>query len=216
LGAILTAKSEGKEGAMHARMTTINGVSNVGDWGTYLKKNVVPEVSQIRGNRELTVSFERAAKLIGLLSVWETEADLQDSQGAIVKLGQESLEKLGGTASLAAFEIVIDEITKPPEPGNALIVRRTTGDPLRVNEGIAFVREEIVPMLKAMPGFRCGRAMVNRKTGEAVADVVYDSLSDLGAAREKAEPPVSARAASLGRDETAEVSVREILFAIRQ
>ncbi len=200
---------------MHARITTVNGASNVDEWVTHVKENVAPEVSQMRGHRGLTVSYDRAANMVGILSLWETEADLQDSEGPVSKIRQETLERLGGNATVAAFELLIDEISKPPEAGNALIVRRAGGDPARVEEGIAFVRDEAIPMLKAMPGFRAVRVMANLQTGESVIGAVYDSPSALAAAREKVEPPSFERAASLGVT-VGDASVREILFTTRQ
>jgi hypothetical protein len=47
---------------------------------------------------------------------------------------------LGGTASVAAFELVINELSRPPEPGNVLIVRRDTGARHeRMKESLSYV-----------------------------------------------------------------------------
>ena len=54
-------------------------------------------------------------------------------------------------------------------------------DPASVDENAAFFKSEILPQIKAAPGFCALRQMADRKKGRAVVGVVFEDRSSLDA-----------------------------------
>lgn len=78
-----------------------------------------------------------------------------------------------------------------------MFARLTTlqGSPDRVDQGIQFVEQRVVPMTKEQPGFRGGYWAVDRSTGKAVALTLWES--------QQAEQDSDAEFAKQVRDEAA-------------
>ncbi len=55
------------------------------------------------------------------------------------------------------------------------------GDPSRLDEGVAYVRDEVLPAVDALPGGRGLGMWVNRETGEALVITVWDDVQSLDA-----------------------------------
>ena len=65
----------------------------------------------------------------------------------------------------------------------ALIEVDTTGQPDR-DEGLSFLREQVVPQVSKAPGFVAGYWLMPREDGQGTAIVVFETEADLAAASE--------------------------------
>ena len=75
---------------------------------------------------------------------------------------------------LTRIRIQITEIGQaPPAVGNPLRVVTIKMDPARVDEHLEFYKSQVVPELKATPGFRAVRNMVDRATGEGAVGTIW-------------------------------------------
>ncbi len=108
-----------------------------------------------------------------ILSIWESEVDRDASDSALGKVRDEGTEIIGGEMKVEKLEELVSEVVKPPVPGSALMVSPFSMDPATIEENLSFFKNEIVPQIKAAPGFCSLRNMVNRKTGEGYVGTVW-------------------------------------------
>lgn len=197
---------------MYVRISTITGATDVDAGVRFLQDKVVPELQQQRGFRGVTASGDRSAGTVGVLSLWDTEQDMTASEGAAAKVRQEAVGVMGGEVTVETFEQVVADIgDTPPAEGCSLRVVRIKMDPARVDDNIEFFKSEIVPTMKATPGFRGVRNMIDRASGRGVVGTVWADEASMEAAEAAAEQRRQ-EAASRGV-ELSEASTRVVLFS---
>jgi heme-degrading monooxygenase HmoA len=196
---------------MHVRVITFSGAKNIDDGLTFLQEKAMPLVSDQQGYRGLTASADRQGGVFAILSLWETDADRQASENALDDVRQHALDIIGGEMTVENFEQVVIEMgDTPPGPGSVLLVQRVSMDPAKVEDNLAFFKSEVVPRIKANPGFRGLRNLMNRQAGQSIVGTVWadtDSLRSARAQGEQRRQEAVDRGVSFG-----EVSEREILF----
>ncbi|MHB1445876.1 MAG: hypothetical protein ACYCZV_09510 [Acidimicrobiales bacterium] len=67
---------------MHVRLTLVEGVQDMERAAKVLAEQVVPGLKEQKGFAGLTASADKAAGLVGVISLWQTEADLEASSSA--------------------------------------------------------------------------------------------------------------------------------------
>ena len=67
---------------MHARITTVAGASDLDRSLALLRDQVVPHLQQQKGFRGLSAAGDRAAHVVTMLSLWDSQADLEASESA--------------------------------------------------------------------------------------------------------------------------------------
>jgi hypothetical protein len=193
---------------MHTRMVTFTGAKNIDGGIAYVRDQVLPVLNAQKGFRGTTVSTDRANGVLGILSLWETEADRDASDSALAKARQEGLDIVGGNLTVETFEELVAEISEVPSPGSALMVTRVSMDPAKIDENFAYFKSEVLPRIKAQAGFQALRNMINRKSGKGATGVVWANADAMKAAAGEAE---SRRAEGIARGVSFdEVSFREL------
>jgi len=197
---------------MHVRVTTINGAAHIDEGVAFVKDQVVPEVRQQKGYRGLTVSGDRSGGIVGVLSLWENEQDMNASESTASKLRPQAAGIFGGEVSVATYEQMAAEVgDTPPGPGSALRIIQVKMDPAQVDDNVAFFKAEVLPQIKATPGFRGVRNLINRATGEGAVGTVWADQASLQAAMAEAQKRM--QQAEARGIEFGESSVREVLFS---
>jgi heme-degrading monooxygenase HmoA len=141
--------------------------------------------------------------------VRETRGDASES--SMVKAREEAQRVVGGQVAVEYFEELLADIEKPPAVGSALLLRRISMDPAKIEENLGFFRREVLPEIKAQPGFCAIRNMINRQTGEGMVGTLWADRAAMDAAAEMAE---ARRQEAAGRGVTfGEQTKREIVFA---
>jgi glycosyltransferase involved in cell wall biosynthesis/heme-degrading monooxygenase HmoA len=211
VGAAPAAHGRGREVTMYTRLLNFTGATDIDGGVAYLRDEVLPVLNAQHGYRGVTASADRAGRLLGILSLWESESDRAASDSALGKARQEAVKIAGGTLTVENYEQVVAEVKKPPAVGCSLIVTRLSMDPASVDDNIAFFKNDIVPQITAQPGFCALRNMVDRQTGRGVVGTVWEDREameayDAGMAERRA--PAASRGITF--DET---TYREILLA---
>jgi heme-degrading monooxygenase HmoA len=195
---------------MYTRVTTLSGVKDVDAFLAALQETALSALRAQRGYKGLSVSADRSNGVVGTMTVWETEADRDASDSALAKLRDDVGGQFAGDMKVDTFEERVVEMSKPPTVGSRLMVTRVSMDPAKVDEIIEAFTREVVPQIKAAPGFRTLRDMMNPQTGEGIVGTVWDDERSMQAAAEMAmarRPEGEARGVSFG-----ETSYREIIF----
>jgi heme-degrading monooxygenase HmoA len=197
---------------MHVRISTVTGATDIDAGVKFLGEKAVPELQQQRGFRGLTASGDRASGTVSVLSIWETEDDLNASESAAGKVRNEALGVFGGDVTVQRMEqVVVDTGDTPPAVGCPLRILPIKMDPARVDENIGYFKSEILPRLKATPGFRGVRNMIDRATGEGAVGTIWADEASMKAAdaeREQRRSEAESRGVEFG-----EIGQRVILFS---
>jgi hypothetical protein len=195
---------------MFTRTVTFIGIKDVDAGVAYVRDKAVPELAQQKGFKGITASADRANGVLGVMSLWVTEADREASESPTSKVRDAAQKALGGEMSVERFEEQLVEVVRPPAVGNALLLRRTSMDPSTIDANLAYFRDEVLPQIKSHPGFCAVRSMINRQTGVGMVGTLWVDE----AARDAAEAGLRGRvelAASRGVT-LGEPTRREILY----
>jgi heme-degrading monooxygenase HmoA len=196
---------------MFTRIVTFTGTTDIDAGVRYLQDTVAPLLRNQKGFRGVTASADRSGGVLGVLSLWDTEADRDASDSALDKSREEGQRVIGGRVTVELFEELGTETAAPPTVGCSLLVRRISMDPAMVEENLGFFRREVLPQIKAVPGFRAVRQMINWQTGEGMVCTVWADRAAMDAAAEAAE--ARRQQAAQRRVTFDEQSKRELVFA---
>ncbi|HVA09235.1 MAG TPA: hypothetical protein VNG12_21085 [Acidimicrobiales bacterium] len=194
---------------MYTRLIIWTDATNIDGGIEYLRSTALPIIHQQKGYRGLTASADRSAGRFHILSLWDTEADRDASDSAMGKARDAATEIIGGSMQVERLEELVAELVNPPKPGCALMVAPFSMDPGKIDENLAFFKSEVVPRIKATPGFCALRNMINRSTGEGYVGTVWvdraalDGQAEVAAASRR--EAASTRGITFGDITTAEV-----------
>ena len=196
---------------MHSRVVSFEGAKDIDAGIKLTREKVVPLLKDQKGYRGLSASADRAGGVFSVLSLWDTAADRDASESVLAPVRAEAADVVGGNLKVENFEQLVAEMGEPPPgPGSALMVTRISMDPDKVDDNIAFFKSEVAPQIKASPGFRGLRNMINRDTGEGL---VGTSWSDQEAMKRAAGEAEARREQGRARGiNFGEVSFREIVL----
>jgi heme-degrading monooxygenase HmoA len=195
---------------MYTRVVTLSGVQDVDAVVEHLRETAVPAIRAQKGYKGFSVSVDRAGGVVGTLSMWETEADRDASDSALAKLRDDAAAKFATDMKVDSLEDQVLEMSQPPAVGGRLMVTSISMDPAKIDENIEHFKREILPQIKAAPGFRALRNMLNRQTGEGMVGSIWDDDQSRQAAADAAKArrsEANARGVNFG-----ETSFREIVL----
>jgi heme-degrading monooxygenase HmoA len=192
--------------AMYTRLTTWTNATNIEGGLDYMRDTAIPLFHQQRGYRGVSASVDRPAGTVVVLSFWDTEADRDASDSVLGKARDEASEIIGGTVRVEKLEAFVSEVEMPPAPGSALMVTPFSMDPAMVDENLAWFNTEVVPQMRAAPGFCSVRNLGDRSTGRGYVGTVW---TDRAAMEYQAE---GARARRQTASDTRGITFGEITY----
>jgi heme-degrading monooxygenase HmoA len=173
---------------MHARITTVTEASDIDGGVALLRDQAAPQMRQQKGFRGLSAAGDRAARLVTVLSLWDSKADLEASESAGDKARDEVARVIGGQVSVERYEQTVWEVRGTrPGPGAKLHVRHIKVDPGRIDDNLELFRQTVVPAMKARPGFLAVRHLIDGSTGEGRVGSVWADDSSLTASLAQSE-----------------------------
>lgn len=194
---------------MFTRMVTFIETTDIDQGVAFLHDRVIPLLHEQKGFRGMTASADRSAGVLGVLSLWDSEEERDASNDSLAAARQEHRQIMGGEVAVENFEEMVWEVAEPPSVGSWLLLRRVSMDPAKIDENVDFFRREVLPQIKAGPGFRAVRNMINRQTGEGMVGTLWTDRAAMEAAAEAAE---ERRRRAEPRVTFGEQSMREIVY----
>ena len=90
--------------------------------------------------------------MVTILSLWDSQADLEASESAADKARDDVARVMGGEVSVERYEQTVWEAGDTrPGPGAKLHFRHIKIDPERIDDNLEFFRHTVVPEMKARP-----------------------------------------------------------------
>jgi hypothetical protein len=171
---------------MFVRATTIEADATRIDEGiAFVKDHVVPAVAMLPGTLGLSMFVDRGTGLTTVSTGWATEQARSDADDLLTSLRGKAARILGGGMPVTElFEMVALDRLRPAMPGFWNRSTQVTIDPLHVDEAIDAYTSTTVHDLQLLPGYCSATLLVDRKRGEGMVSIVFDSLATLEASRE--------------------------------
>jgi heme-degrading monooxygenase HmoA len=172
---------------MFTRVVNFTGARNIDAGVRHIRETVAPLLRQQTGFRGATASADQSGGLLAILTIWDTEADREASEGTLLKAREEGLRIIGGHVAVERYEQAVAEMVTPPAVGSALLLQRLSMDPRKVDDNLAYFKSEVVPQLKAQSGFLAVRHMIDRASGEGMVGTTWTDATSLEAAAREAD-----------------------------
>jgi len=150
---------------------------------------LLPILKQEPGFRGAVLLANRATGAAQSVTLWENEETERASRPTGDKLRARSVENSGGRVlDVESYEEVLRERSNAAQPGAGAYMRvnRLQAAPEKLEDGIRFVREQAVPLLKQQAGFLATMMGVNRENG----GVYVTSAWETEAARQASDSAV--------------------------
>lgn len=195
----------------YASIATFVGASNIDEGVTFVAEEVAPLLRQQKGYRGLTASADRAGGVFGMLTLWESAADRDAAESVLAKVRDRSRDLIGGEVVVETYKRLVADRVAPPVVGSALVVTHIRMDPARIDANIASLKSNILPLMRAKPGYLGLFNMMNRQTGQGVVSHAWADQQSMEAGEADSEA-FHQRAAADGVT-CGDVSVRTVLFA---
>jgi hypothetical protein len=82
-----------------------------------------------------------------------------------------------------AFEVAVAERSVVPDPGATVHMTRVQLDPVRVDAGLAYVRDELLQRLSACPGLCSAELLIDRVIGNGMVVTTWTDEDAAGRAQ---------------------------------
>ena len=152
---------------MHARVNIIFGKRDKVDAGiAHVEDSNRPAVEATPGNRGLTTLVDREAGVIVAVSYWDEPA--HSSQAALTRAREGVVAATDGDLVVETYEVATAVRHAAAEPGAVVRMVRVQLEPARVEDGLAFVRDEVVAQLPDAAGWRGAEVLIDRRSGAGV------------------------------------------------
>jgi heme-degrading monooxygenase HmoA len=180
---------------------------------THFKERTVSEAKKLAGNCGAVLLVDRGSGMGWGLTYWEDEAALKASEAAGTSLRVQATEASGATVEeVERLELAVQERAAPARAGTFVRMNDIKGDPARIEEAIRFSRDQALPVVRGLKGFRAYIFAVNRQTGRGIVSTVWETLDDLKAS-ESAVAPLRAEAQKSSGASTVKVEIFESAYA---
>ena len=167
---------------MYARVSIIFGTAaKVGAGVAHIEKSDRDAVEAAVGNRGLTTLVDRTTGVIVAISYWDdlrlsSETVLTDARAGAAKAAE-------GALVTESFEVAAAEQPVVPDPGATVQMTRVQLDPVRVDAGLAFVRDELLQRLSACSGLCSAELLIDRVIGNGLLVTTWTDQEAAGRAQ---------------------------------
>jgi hypothetical protein len=196
---------------MHARIATFEGdTSRIDDLiGTIRER--MSSGDEIPGAKRFLMLLDRQGGTSLGVTFFDSEEAIRAAEPIFERMGDEVPEELRGRrTSVETYEVAIDDIA---DGARAARVSSLEGSPGGIDEGIAFVKDTILPEAADLTGWRGILTLADRNTGTAKTITFWDSPESLSASEARADE-LRAQAADAMGDTIAAVERYEVALHV--
>jgi hypothetical protein len=134
------------------------------------------------------------------ITFFDTEEAIRRAEPAFERMGDEIPEEMRGRRiSIETYEVAIDEIA---EGAKAARVSSLEGSPEGIDDGLVFIKDQILPAVGDISGWRGIITLVDRVTGRTKTITLWDSAESLQASEARADELRSEAAAAMDESVT--------------
>jgi heme-degrading monooxygenase HmoA len=143
------------------------------------EQQVMPAARQQAGFSGAALLADRTSGTGISVTYWANEAALRASDAnADARRGEIAQATGGEVLEVDRFELVVSERNAPPKANAFVRINDVQGSPAKIDEGVRFVRDKVMPAVKQLKGYRAIIMGVNRESGRAYVTTVWESAAD--------------------------------------
>lgn len=159
---------------MFGRMSFIHGEpTRLDELVEYVTWTVKPATDLLAGNLGLGMWIARDTGAAMVMSVWADEASMVASETAVAQLRDDGAAVMRGVATVERYETLVVDALSPHRVGNIMRMIRMRVEPQDLDEHATWSRDNIVPVLRRVPGYLSYVVAANRGSGRAVSMSTY-------------------------------------------
>jgi hypothetical protein len=207
-----------EEAGMYARVAAFENrdMSRVDELIGIVRERITSGRDLPDARRSLMLVDRDAGKALGI-NLFETEDAISAAEPIFERMGDEIPEELRGRrTSVETYEVAIEDIA---DGAHAARLSALEGPADTIDDGIAQLTEETIPLLRDITGYRGILALVNRAAGRTKAITFWDSAESLRSSEERASQLRSEAAKTMSGKivgvDRYEVAVSEIVAGAR-
>jgi len=170
---------------MHARVAAFEGdTSRIDDLiGTIRER--MSSGDDVPGAKRFLMLIDRGSGTSLGITFFESEEAIRAAEPIFERMGDEVPEELRGRrTSVETYEVAIDDIA---DSARAARVSSLEGSPGGIDEGIAFIKDTILPEAADLTGWRGILTLADRQTGKAKTITFWDGPESLSASEARAD-----------------------------
>lgn len=197
---------------MYARITRVQAPPDrLDDIAKAFVNDALPALRALRGYAGSSLAVDRASGDGQAVTFWESREALESSEQAATGIRTETTQAGGGqVASVQRLEVALMERVAPASRPAFLRVIRTKADPARLDALLQAVRDQAIPAVRPLTGFRALVVSLDRDAGDVVVTAVYATAADREEADRRMADIRNAVLAAGGADRP-EISLYEVL-----
>ena len=142
------------------------------------QQQLLPVIKQEAGFRGAVLLANRATGAAQSVTLWESEETERASRPTGDRLRAQAVQSSAGRVlDVESYEEVLQERSDTAQSGMASFIRFNSmqAAPDKLEDGIRFVRDQVVPLLKQQTGFQAVMMGVNRDNGRAYVTSAWES-----------------------------------------
>jgi len=192
---------------MHARIAAFEGdVSRIDELTGMIRERMSAGEEIPGAKRFLRLIDREGGRSLGI-TFFDSEEAIRTAEPIFEKMGDEVPEELRGRrTSVEIYEVAIDDIA---DGARAARMSSLEGSPGGIDEGIAFINEQIRPEASDLTGWRGILTLADRQTGKAKTITFWDGPESLRASEARGDE-LRAQAAEVMGDTIASVDRYEV------
>jgi len=153
--------------------------------------NIVKNLRSAPGNQGVVLLVDRHSGAALGITYWESAKTLASSEQTGSESRTQATKNVAGTqiVNVERAELMIMDRVGAPKQGTFVRLTTVNGDPEKLDAAIVQLRNHVLPVLKAQPGYRALIASVDRQSGRLSASTVWETRVDLNASESKIAGP---------------------------
>lgn len=165
---------------MHARVNIIFGQRDKIEDGIHhleqSDKSDRAAVEATDGNLGLTTLVDRETGVIVAVSYWDEPS--QSSEAALTRAREGAAAAAAGNLVVERYEVSSREVLTVPSSGATVRMERVQIEPAMAVDGVAFIRDEVLPQVRAAAGFCGAELMVDQGAGTGLLLTTWTTEAD--------------------------------------
>src|ERR1051326_3693560 len=147
------------------------------------KQKILPMARATPGDVGAALPVDRKTGAAIGITYWESAKALAASEQMGIQMRTQATSAVTGShiVNVERFELVLMERASPPKGGAPVRVNTVNAEPEKVDALTVFMRNQVLPVLKAQKGFRSAIMGVDRQSGRSVISTTWETIDDLRA-----------------------------------
>jgi heme-degrading monooxygenase HmoA len=179
------------------------------------REQAVPVYQKLPGFKGAYVLLDRETGKGGTVTLWETEANAQAVDAALAQVQAQATRQLNITQPLKSeiYEVAVQSPEGAPAAGAGGGIARVTtaqGSPDNAEASIRLVKEQGLPALQKLPGYRGTYYLVDRKRGKGSIISLWETEADAKAVDAAVTQQVAQATKELNLSETPRAGIYEV------